>query len=402
MAGHKDGPIVETGKPSFVIDLTLGAGCRSSERLQDTAKKDSPKLISGAHPMAVPGFEPLTSSMRGECVTTATPRHVGRSFIFTSEQADVFTLERCDWCARRSNDEMSSLFGLKSAMMNRNSHHEDAPDARQNKAKESDDKLPSIFDERNGRLRRLSVAQGVRKLTLASGACSISSRLYTSSKARWPKLGRRGSIPALVLPSGCTAVKHPNGATAERFFYYLFIVMDINDISRDSIQRAFGTKRIMPSPGHDFSQTEHSASRATPSQDTGRLLTFRGSVTTPVSRRASQQTPSSSSLGLSLMSIFAAKKMSRRFLAALSEHEGRDRRSGSFRKIFGTIFEIPQYIFIEETVHMVAENSSSAHDRYCPSWGSSGRHSRRVSVNLMFYLNPNWTVFEKYTHLQPN
>ncbi|OON16374.1 hypothetical protein X801_07814, partial [Opisthorchis viverrini] len=160
-------------------------------------------------------------------------------------------------------------------MMNRNSYHEDAPDARQNKAKESDDKLPSIFDERNGRLRRLSVAQGVRKLTLAS----------------------------------------------------------VNDISRDSIQRAFGTKRIMPSPGHDFSQTEHSASRATPSQDTGRLLTFRGSVTTPVSRRASQQTPSSSSLGLSLMSIFAAKKMSRRFLAALSEHEGRDRRSGSFRKI---------------------------------------------------------------------
>ncbi|GAA54894.1 membrane associated ring finger 18, partial [Clonorchis sinensis] len=162
-------------------------------------------------------------------------------------------------------------------MMNRNSYHEDAPDARQDRAKESDDKLPPIFDERNGRLRRLSVAQGVRKLTLASGA--------------------------------------------------------LNDICRDSIQRAFGTKRIMPSPGPDFSQTEHSTSWATPSQDTGRLLTFRGSVTTPLSRRASQQTPSSSSQGLSLMSIFAAKKMSRRFLAALSEHEGRDRRSGTFRKI---------------------------------------------------------------------
>ncbi|KER22146.1 hypothetical protein T265_09679 [Opisthorchis viverrini] len=33
-----------------------------------------------------------------------------------------------------------------------------------------------------------------------------------------------------------------------------------------------------------------------------------------------------------------------------------------------------------------------------PSWGSSGRRSPRVSVNLMFYLKPNWTVFEKYTH----
>ncbi|KAG5447341.1 hypothetical protein CSKR_113820 [Clonorchis sinensis] len=49
---------------------------------------------------------------------------------------------------------------------------------------------------------------------------------------------------------------------------------------------------------------------------------------------------------------------------------------------------------------LVAENSSTVHDRFRPSWGSSGRRSPRVSVNLMFYLNPNWTVFEKYTHLQ--
>ncbi|KER27788.1 hypothetical protein T265_05215 [Opisthorchis viverrini] len=36
------------------------------------------------------------------------------------------------------------------------------------------------------------------------------------------------------------------------------------------------------------------------------------------------------------------------------------------------------------------------------SSGSSGRRSSRVSVKLMFNLNPNWTVFEKYTHLQTN
>ncbi|GAA47844.1 hypothetical protein CLF_100871 [Clonorchis sinensis] len=32
----------------------------------------------------------------------------------------------------------------------------------------------------------------------------------------------------------------------------------------------------------------------------------------------------------------------------------------------------------------------------------TGRRISRVSVNLIFYLNPNWTVFEKYTHLQIN
>ncbi|KER33578.1 hypothetical protein T265_00676 [Opisthorchis viverrini] len=49
----------------------------------------------------------------------------------------------------------------------------------------------------------------------------------------------------------------------------------------------------------------------------------------------------------------------------------------------------------KETTHKVAENSSKAHDRFRPSWGSSGRRSPRVSVNLMIYLNPNCTVFEK-------
>ncbi|KAG5445091.1 hypothetical protein CSKR_104015 [Clonorchis sinensis] len=50
----------------------------------------------------------------------------------------------------------------------------------------------------------------------------------------------------------------------------------------------------------------------------------------------------------------------------------------------------------------VAENSSTAHDRFRPSWGSSGRCSPRVSDNLMFCLNPNLTDFDEYTHLQIN
>ncbi|KER33185.1 hypothetical protein T265_00884 [Opisthorchis viverrini] len=47
-----------------------------------------------------------------------------------------------------------------------------------------------------------------------------------------------------------------------------------------------------------------------------------------------------------------------------------------------------------------ADMNDNAHDRFRPSWGSSGRRSPRVSVNLMIYLNPNCTVFEKSTHLQ--
>ncbi|KER20648.1 hypothetical protein T265_10856 [Opisthorchis viverrini] len=50
--------------------------------------------------------------------------------------------------------------------------------------------------------------------------------------------------------------------------------------------------------------------------------------------------------------------------------------------------------FIKETTHKVAEDSSTAYDRFRPLWGSLGRHSSRVSINLMLYLNPNWTDFD--------
>ncbi|KER22257.1 hypothetical protein T265_09619 [Opisthorchis viverrini] len=48
--------------------------------------------------------------------------------------------------------------------------------------------------------------------------------------------------------------------------------------------------------------------------------------------------------------------------------------------------------FMKETTHEVAENSSTAHDRFRPSWGSSVRRSPLVSINIMFYLNPNLIV----------
>ncbi|KAG5455082.1 hypothetical protein CSKR_113637 [Clonorchis sinensis] len=55
-----------------------------------------------------------------------------------------------------------------------------------------------------------------------------------------------------------------------------------------------------------------------------------------------------------------------------------------------------------DTRGSVVENSSTAHYRFRFSWGSSGRRSPRVSVNLMFYLKPNCTKLAKYTHLQTN
>ncbi|KER29693.1 hypothetical protein T265_03711 [Opisthorchis viverrini] len=39
--------------------------------------------------------------------------------------------------------------------------------------------------------------------------------------------------------------------------------------------------------------------------------------------------------------------------------------------------------------HKVAENSSTAHDRFRPSWGSSVGRDPRVSVILVFFLKPN-------------
>ncbi|KAG5446963.1 hypothetical protein CSKR_107023 [Clonorchis sinensis] len=48
------------------------------------------------------------------------------------------------------------------------------------------------------------------------------------------------------------------------------------------------------------------------------------------------------------------------------------------------------------------EYTTITHDRFRPSWGSSRRRSPRVFVNLMSYLNPNWTDSKKYTNLQIN
>ncbi|KAG5445171.1 hypothetical protein CSKR_103344, partial [Clonorchis sinensis] len=67
----------------------------------------------------------------------------------------------------------------------------------------------------------------------------------------------------------------------------------------------------------------------------------------------------------------------------------------------GVVFKISQYIVsMKHTTQKVAENFSTARDRFCFSRDSSGRRSRRFSVNLTFHLNPNWTELAKYSHLR--
>ncbi|KAG5451073.1 hypothetical protein CSKR_105579, partial [Clonorchis sinensis] len=48
----------------------------------------------------------------------------------------------------------------------------------------------------------------------------------------------------------------------------------------------------------------------------------------------------------------------------------------------------PSEFIQEQSKRNVAETSSTAHDRFRPSWGSSGRRSPRFSVNCMFHVNP--------------
>ncbi|KER25419.1 hypothetical protein T265_07101 [Opisthorchis viverrini] len=52
-------------------------------------------------------------------------------------------------------------------------------------------------------------------------------------------------------------------------------------------------------------------------------------------------------------------------------------------QLYCTTFEISQHISMNETTHKVAENSSTAHDRFRPFWGSSGRRSHRVSFDIV-------------------
>ncbi|KER32763.1 hypothetical protein T265_12751, partial [Opisthorchis viverrini] len=50
----------------------------------------------------------------------------------------------------------------------------------------------------------------------------------------------------------------------------------------------------------------------------------------------------------------------------------------------------------------VSENFSIVRDRFNYSWGSSDKRILQVSINLLYYLNPNCTKHDSYTHLHTN
>ncbi|GAA48721.1 hypothetical protein CLF_101953 [Clonorchis sinensis] len=66
----------------------------------------------------------------------------------------------------------------------------------------------------------------------------------------------------------------------------------------------------------------------------------------------------------------------------------------------GTLSHILLEFAAKRASHHTAHSAIDFRDAANRCSGSSGRRSPRVSVNLMFYLDPNWTVFDKYTHLQ--
>ncbi|KAG5454911.1 hypothetical protein CSKR_105848 [Clonorchis sinensis] len=91
------------------------------------------------------------------------------------------------------------------------------------------------------------------------------------------------------------------------------------------------------------------------------------------------------------------------FFAVLGAHQsssGRHSSPSAVNLIFylsASCTQVAKCTHLQIKLALVAENSSTFHDRFCPSWGSSGRRSPRASVNLMFYLNSNSTKLTNYT-----
>ncbi|KAG5450054.1 hypothetical protein CSKR_103288 [Clonorchis sinensis] len=205
-----------------------------------------------------------------------------------------------------------------------------------------------------------------------------------TSVSRLPlsRLGQPDNIPALVLPSGGVAARHRKGVTAERLLLArckLLLAICFRKIKYPAVTKKYHICSLATSSSLTYEMTQ-----CLEREFTDRNI--RGSNPTSAS-----QLPLSGlgQPGSIQPSCFLRVLISSAYLMAVPGLQPRtsDKRGERVTTI--------------SQMH-VAENSSTAHDRFRPSWGSSGRRSPRVSVNLMFYLNPNWTVFEKYTHLHIN
>ncbi|KER21750.1 hypothetical protein T265_09989 [Opisthorchis viverrini] len=219
------------------------------------------------------------------------------------------------------------------------------------------------------------------------------------------RLGEPRSIPTLVLPSCSMAVRHRKGVTPERLTYL------------PSPRKESGSKQgsILHLVRSNRYNQAHRARRPKWLEREFTDRKVRGSNPTSVSRlplsRLGQ--PGSipalvpPSVGMvarhrkgatteRLFIIFLINSTSSAGLLETKpapEHVFRNETETKLEVLCGhdenvpceTLFKFSP--FVKETTHKVAENSTTAYDRFRPSWGSSVRHSPRVTVNLMFHLN---------------
>ncbi|KER22682.1 LOW QUALITY PROTEIN: hypothetical protein T265_14800 [Opisthorchis viverrini] len=204
-----------------------------------------------------------------------------------------------------------------------------------------------------------------------------------SSASRHPlsRLGQPGGIPALVLPSGCMAARPLRDFWTGKQNSHLHLIHKTGHTS--SPERVF-----LNCAGYSLTPIIHCSNpskryKVTP-QIPQEIFVFKR-------RKTSLQEQNMLLACLPISSSSTATHL----------HPLKVVRLPSISIYLCQKRELSH--FIKETTHKVAENSSTAHNRFRPSSsGSTGRRSPRVSVNLVFYLNPNWTVCEKYTHLQIN
>ncbi|KER22748.1 hypothetical protein T265_09229 [Opisthorchis viverrini] len=252
------------------------------------------------------------------------------------------------------------------------------------------------------------------------------------------RLEQPGSISALVLPSGDTVARHQKGVAAKRFLYKSVFIKETTHTVAESPSAVQG--RFRPSLGSEFPSTLCSTGTQIGPTATNTLscksilfsrekrLSYFFQLVQPNVANFSRYflltevvdvRPETKNLTYKIRSKFCnfppkhnpllICMNTNRFILAYSisfskklfilRHSSIISHDICFVGYYYIVFtdsvrrfgDYQQRFLTKETTHRVAENSLTAHYRFRPSCGSSGRRSRRVSVNLMFYLNPNWT-----------
>ncbi|KER32582.1 hypothetical protein T265_01452 [Opisthorchis viverrini] len=224
-----------------------------------------------------------------------------------------------------------------------------------------------------------------------------------TSACRLPlsRLGQPGSIPALAFPWGGMAARHQKDAMAGGKTHELIQEIALNHIhvavsSCGILRRAIKTvneKDALPI-SHSLQSTNQYQQNAL----TGHILPQTCSSEVARGRLYPRYSEESWNLDTEVATANATQERveaENTRIQAWKTIQDAEKQTREQQKL-----TTDRLIFIKETTHKVDENSSTTNERFRPSWSSSSRRSPQVSVNLMFYLNPNWNVCEKYTNLQ--